>query len=212
MTHDSEKASQYQAHPPRHWTRSISGEGGDLLTYAVRGGGGHTFLLALGATCLLGGAWAAYWLLSEGELTVAGAIFVLLLPGGAMLFGVHSLNIALWLRHEYLLGRYAFTARAYSLFGDKRTEIARDTITGISQYYTPPKASSPTGAKGEWTTFVAYRLAGDGKPGDFALDGADTEEEARWLGPLLAEWAAVPLKRAHGAAYLEADPDELPKL
>jgi len=35
-----------------------------------------------------------------------------------------------------------------------------------------------------------------GKETDYALDGMKTKEEAQWLGPLLAEWAKVPLKRA----------------
>jgi hypothetical protein len=196
---------------PPHWTRDISGEGGERLTYAVRAGGGHAFLVALGALCVLGGAWAAFWLLTEGELTVAGVIFLVLIPGGAMLFGVYALNIALWLRHDYLLGRYALAARTYSLFGDKRHEIARADIVGIRQYHTPPKHSSPSGATGDWTTFVAYRPAG-GKEQEWPLQGADTEAEARWLGPRLAKWANVPLKRAHGAGFEEADPAELPDL
>jgi hypothetical protein len=198
--------------PPTNWTRAISGEGGEILTHAVRAGGGHVFLLALGALCLLGGVSGAYWLLSEGELTVAGAIFVLLVPGGVMLFGVYSLNIALWLRHDYLLSRHGLSARTYSLFGDKRHEIARGEIVGIRQYYTPPKSSSASSAKGDWTTFIAYQPAGGGKENEWPIQGDDTEAEARWLGPLLARWANVPLKRGHGAGFEEADPAELPEL
>ncbi len=206
------KATATATDTPEHWTRAISGEGGEVLTYAVRDGGGYLFLLALGTLCLLGGAWVAYWLLTEGELTVAGALFVILIPGGTMLFGVYALNIALWLRHEYLLGRHALATRSFSLFGDKRHDIARSDIVGIRQYYTPPKSSAPSGAKGDWTTFVAYRRPGDGQEDEWPLTGADTEAEARWLGPLLARWANVPLKRGHGAGFEEADPDELPEL
>ncbi len=198
--------------PPRNWTRALSGEGGEILTHAVRAGGGHAFLIALGALCLLGGAWAMYWLLSEGELTVAGVIFMILVPGGVMAFGVYALNIALWLRHDYLLGRYALAARVYSVFGDKRREIARGDIVGIRQYYTPPKSSSPAGAKGDWTTFIAYREGGHGSENEWPLDGDGTEDEARWLGPILVQWANVPLKRGHGAGVEEADPAELPEL
>lgn len=198
--------------PTQYWTQGISGEGGDLLTYAVRSGRGHVFLLALGAVCLIGGGWALYWLLSEGELTIAGAIFLLLVPGGVMLFGVYSLNIALWLRHEYLLGRHALMARVYSLFGDQRQEIARPSITAIRQSYTPPNASSAAGSPGNWVVFVAYHNAVTGQPDEFPLAGKHTAEEARWLGWLLSKWAGVPLKRGFGAAFDEADPDELPKL
>lgn len=80
---------------PAHWTRAISGEGGEVLTHAVRTGGGHLLLLAWGALCALGGIWAAYWLLADGGLTAAGAIFLILVPGGAILFGADALNIAL---------------------------------------------------------------------------------------------------------------------
>jgi hypothetical protein len=178
----------------------------------LRDGGAHVFLLGLGALCLLGGAWTIFWLLSGGELTVAGALFLFLIPGGAMLFGVHALNIALWLRHEYLLGGLLFAARTYSLFGNKQQEIARAEIVGIRQDYTPPDNSSPTGAKGEWTTFVVYREAAGKRERALPLEGAHSEAEARWLGPLLANWAKVQLRRGHGAGFEEADPSELPRL
>jgi hypothetical protein len=100
----------------------------------------------------------------------------------------------------------------YSLFGDKRHEIMRADIVGIRQYYTPPKSSSPSGAKGDWTTFIAYRPTGASMEDEWPLDGDGTVDEARWLGPLLARWANVPLKRAHGTSFEEADPSELPKL
>ncbi len=203
--------SPEQQTPTQYWTQAISGEGGDLLTYAVRSGGGHTFLLALGAACLIGGAWAMFWLLSEGELTIAGAIFLVLVPGGVMLFGVYSLNIALWLRHEYLLSRHALMARTYSLFGDKRMEIPRQAITAIRQSYTPPKSSSAAGTKGDWVVFVAYRKAEGDQLDEFPLDGKHSDEEARWLGPLLSQWAGVPLHRGFGTGFDEADPEELPE-
>lgn len=198
--------------PPQYWSMAISGEGGNILTYAVRSGGGYLFLLALGAICLLGGMWAMVWLTSESELTVAGIIFLLLVPGGAMLFGIYCLNIALWLRSEYLLGQFAFVARHFSLFGDKRLEIPRQAIEAISQSYSPPNQSAPTGAPGTWATFVVYRNAGKGKLDDYALDGQDSKEEALWLGQILSKWANVPLKRGFGTEFEEADPNELPEL
>jgi hypothetical protein len=205
-------AKPSNAEPPQHWTRTISGEGGDELIYAVRNGSGHLFLVALGMACLLGGAWTIYWLATESELTVAGYIFILLVPGGAMLFGVYSLNIALWLRHGYILGQYAFSARSYSLFGDKRQEISRQSIQGIRQSYSPPEESEATGAPGHWVTFVSYIRADNGKPDDFAVDGMRTKAEAQWLGPILSHWANVPLQRGFGAAFEDADPTELPDL
>lgn len=183
-------------HRPSRETEAISGEGGDLLTYAVRSGGGHTFLLALGAACLIGGAWAMYWLLSEGESTIAGAIFLVLVPGGVMLFGVYSLNIALWLRHEYLLSRHALMARTYSLFGDKRMEIPRQAITAIRQSYTPPKSSSATGTKGDWVVFVAYRKRRKAVNWmSFRWMANTAMKKHAGSGRCCPEWAGVPLHR-----------------
>lgn len=116
---------------PAHCTRAISGEGGEVLTHAVRTGGGHLLLLAWGALCALGGIWAAYWLLADGGLTAAAAIFLILVPGGAILFGADALNIALWLRHEYLLGRHGFPARAYS---HSATSVTRSPAPTSSAY------------------------------------------------------------------------------
>lgn len=198
--------------PPQYWSRTISGEGCDVLTYAIREGAGYFVLLALGAALLLGGGCAVYWMTSEGELTVAGIIFLLLAPGGVMLSGVYCLNAALWRRCEYLLGQIAFEARHCSLFGDKHLEIPRHAIEAISQAYAPPKQSAPTGAQGDWVTFVAYRNAASGKLDEYALDGMHSKEEARWLGHILSKWAKVPLKRGFGAEFEEADPGELPEL
>lgn len=209
---DDNAVSSGNETPPKYWSRAISGKGGDVLTYAVRGGTGYFVLLALGAISLSGGAWAMYWLGSEGELTVAGVIFMLLIPGGAMLFGVYCFNIALWLRFEYLLGLHAFAAHHYSLFGDTHLEIPRRAIVAINQAYVPPGKSASTATQGDWVTFVAYNNAERGKLDEYALDGWHDKEEARWLGPLLSKWAKVPLKRGFGAEFDEADPDELPEL
>lgn len=211
MKPSANTASSDNGTPPKYWSRATSGEGCDVLTYAIRDGSGYFVLLALGAMLLLGGAWAIYWLISEGELTVAGVIFLLLIPGGVMLSGVYCLNAALWRRCEYQLGLIAFEARRYSLFGDKRLEIPRHTIKAISQAYVPPGESSPKGAKGDWVTFVAYHNAERGKLDEYALDGMHSEEEARWLGQILPKWAKVPLKRGFGAEFEEADPEELPE-
>lgn len=69
-----------QALAPRR-VHTSSGEGASLLAYAVRDGS---------ALCLLGGAWAIFRLLSGGELTVAGALFLYLIPGGAVLIGIRQ--------------------------------------------------------------------------------------------------------------------------
>ncbi len=37
-------------------------------------------------------------------------------------------------------------------------------------------------------------------------------EEARWLGPLLAEWAGVAVTRGFGSGFEEADEKEMPSL
>ncbi len=211
MKPSADAATSGNEAPPRYWSRAISGEGCDVLTYAIRDGAGYFVMLALGAALLLGGVRAIYWITSEGELTVAGVIFLLLIPGGAMLFGVYCLNAALWRRCEYQLGLIAFEARHYSLFGNKRLEIPRQAIEAISQAYVPPGKSAPTDAQGNWVTFVAYRDAAKGKLDEYALDGMHSKEEARWLGQILSKWAKAPLKRGFGEEFEEADPDELPE-
>jgi hypothetical protein len=196
---------------PQYWSRGISGEGGEQLTYAIRGGFGQNLLIALGAACIIGAAWGSYTLLVGGGLTVAGVIFVLLVPGGALLFGLYCLNRALWERHEYLLGRLYFSSRRYSLFGDRKLDVPRQGIEAITQNYTPPKASSAHDP-GTWVTFVTHRDPATGKTAGHALDGMHTPDEARWLGPLLATWAGVRLQRSFAEELEEADPDELPEL
>ena len=197
--------------PPRYWSRTTSAKG-DLLTYAIREGTGFLVLLALAAVAIGGGAWGAYWLAAGGGLTIAGIIFMLMVPGGAIVFGVYSLDAALWRRHEYMLGPGAFEARRLSIFGNKDTSIHRSAITGIQQAYSPPTDSQGRKHPGDWVTFVSYRDGMTGKDSDYALDGMKSKEEAQWLGPLLSEWAKVPLKRGYGAAFDEADPKELPQL
>lgn len=196
---------------PQYWSRATSSNG-DLLTYAIREGTGFVVLLAIAAVCIGGGAWGIYWLTAGGGLTIAGIIFALLVPGGIIVFGVYSLDAALWRRNQYRLGLNAFEARRTSLFGDKQTAIHRSSITGISQAYSPPTESQGRKHPGDWVTFVSYRDGTSGQDRDYALDGMKTRQEAQWLGPLLSEWAKVPLKRGYGAAYDEADPKELPQI
>ena len=197
--------------PPQFWTVDSSGVEGVQLTHAVRGGVWQLVLLALGATLVLGGLYGLQWLIVGGELTAAGYVF-LLVPAAVVLFGVYVLDIALLAHTTYLLGSLYFVWTRHSLFGRKSLEIARHSIQAITQQYSPPGPSDPTGAPGHWTTFVAYQAMGDKKPKDFALDGLKTPEEAAWLGPLLAEWSGVRLQRGFGPAFEEADPAELPAL
>lgn len=129
-----------------------------------------------------------------------------------MLFGVYVLDIELVARTTYLLGSLYFVWTRHSLFGRKSLEIPRHSIKAITQQYSPPGPSDPSGAPGDWTTFVAHQAMGDKKPRDFALDGLKTPDEAAWLGPLLAQWSGMPLQRGFGPAFEEADPAELPAL
>jgi hypothetical protein len=197
--------------PPQYWSRATSSKG-DVLTYAIREGTGFMVLLAIAAVLIGGGVWAMYWLAAGGGLTIAGIIFMLLVPGSIILAGVYSLDAALWRRHEYLLGPSGLEARRVSLFGAKSLAIHRSSIVAINQAYSPPSASSGNKTPGDWVTFVTYRDGMSGKETDYALDGMTSAEEARWLAPLLCDWAKVPLKRGYGAAFDEADPKELPKL
>ena len=195
--------------PPLFWTVDSSGVDGVQLTYAVRGGLRQLVLVVLGVTLLLGGLYALRWLMVGGDLTAAGYVF-LLVPGGVVLFGVYVLDIALVARTTYLLGSLYLVWTRHSLFGRKSLEIPRHAVKAIAQQYSPPGPSDPTGAPGDWTTFVAYQAMGDPKPRDFALDGLKTPEEAAWLGPLLAQWSGMRLQRGFGPAFEEADPAELP--
>ncbi len=208
MDQPASKFADAPSAPPVFWTESISNEGGTLLTYAVRGGAKQAALTALGAGFTLGGAWFLYWLLGDG-LTIAGAL-LLLVPAGGVLFGLYCLDITLLAHTAHLLSRHGLSVRRYSLFGSTNTDIPRQAIVEISQRYSPPGPSAATGSPGDWVTFVVYRPTGDDKATEHAMGGLHTEAEARWLGPLLAEWAHVPLRRGFGAGYEEADPAELP--
>lgn len=194
--------------PPRYWTRTMGNEGGEVLSYAVRGGRAQWAVSALGLGCILVALWGAAWLLADGGLTVAGILFLLLVPGGTLLFGIYCLNIAHWARQDYLLDRHGLSARYHALFGGRRQDIPRQAITAIRQHYTPPGESASSRHPGDWVTFVSHRDAVSGKNRDFALAGMHTPEEARWLGPVLARWADVPLNRNLAEGYEEADPAE----
>ncbi len=195
--------------PPSCWSVAPVATGGTQLTFAVRGGLKQYLLVALGAALLLGGLYGLYWLLAEGELTLAGFIF-LLIPAGVALFGVYVLDIALLARTTYVLDSGNFAWKRHSIFGDKSLDIPRQQIKRISQQYSPPGDSQPQGHPGNWTTFVSYEAVGTGKARDLALDGLSTPQEARWLGPLLAKWSGMPIQRGFGASHDEANPDELP--
>ncbi|TWO70796.1 hypothetical protein FN976_14730 [Caenimonas sedimenti] len=185
---------------------------GTQLTFAVRGGAKQWALVALGSALVCGGLYGIYWLFEgSGELTVAGYIF-LLVPAAVAVFGVYVLDIALMARTTYVLGARTLTHARESLFQRKRTEIARDTVTAITQQYSPPGDSHPAGHPGDWTTFVVYTLPGERKVRELAIDGLNSQAEARWLGPLLAKWAEVKMKRGFGPAFEEADAAGLPDL
>ena len=199
------------AHPlPRFWTHSTDGAGGEQLAYAVRGGVAHAALVALGVLLLAGGCAAAIWLMRGGGLTAAGWVFLVLAPGGTALAGVYVLDRMLFARVEYTLGNGVFSVRRVSVFGHERTDIPRSSILGVAQHYTPPGNDAPSDDPGTWVTFVEWRTP-EGERRDLAIDGLKSVEERRWLGPLLAEWAQVPLTRGHAAAFEEAPASELPE-
>lgn len=197
--------------PPLFWSVDTSNLDGLKLTYAVRGGARQLALLLFGIALLAGGLYALYWLVRGGDLTAAGYVF-LLVPVGVVLFGLYVLDIALLAHTTYLLNNVLFVGSRHSLFGKKSREIPRGSVKAISQQYSPPGPSSPTGAPGDWTTFVSYHDSTTGKPNDFALDGLKTPEEAAWLGLLFAKWGEVRLQRGFGPAFAEADPAELPEI
>ncbi len=195
--------------PPPYWISEPDGSGGIRLCFAIRSGGWNAALVAAGAAIVLTGLWGMHWLTDGGGLTVAGWVFLFLVPGGAVLFGVHVLGRMLWAQTEYVLSRDALTENRRSVWGSRSTTIARQRIAAITQNYTPPRKSEPHGSDGTWVTFIDWSEPG-ARQHDLALDGLGTVAEKQWLGPLLAEWAQVPLKRGFSDGFEEADPAELP--
>lgn len=194
---------------PQYWTQTLDGTGATVLTHAIRGGMAPLIMAAFGIACLAGGIGSAYWLITEGEMSIGGAIFILVAPGGVAAFGVYCLNIAVWARTEYAFTRHGVTERRYSVWGDKTRQIERGSIDAISQNYSPP--SSGSGSQGTWATLIEFTDK-QGAYDHLLFDGMDTKAEAQWLGPWVTEWAGVSLKRGFGDAYQEADEKELPQL
>lgn len=196
--------------PPQFWSMEPDGSGGVRLGFAVRGGLLHTGLVVVSLAFVLGGLWGMYWLVDGGGLTIAGWVFLVLVPGGAVLCGVYGLDRMLWAQTEYVLGHDALNAYRRSVWGAQSTAIARQQIAAIAQYYTPPGDSEAQGSEGTWVTCVVW-CGPSGDTHEFVLEGLNTVTEKRWLGPLLAEWAQVPLKRGFSGGLEEADPAELPQ-
>ena len=61
---------------PQFWTQTLDGVGATVLSYAIRGGMAQFAVAALGLACFAAGASGAFWLLTEGEITIGGLIFV----------------------------------------------------------------------------------------------------------------------------------------
>ncbi len=123
--------------------------------------------------------------------------------------GVYILDRILYTRTYYHFGGDALRILRRSLFRPFAQEIAKQSVTGVSIKYTPPPANTATE---RWTTFIHYKDRGNNRIQYLAMDGMESAEEARWLGPLLAQWGSVPLKKGFSDGFEEADPDELPKL
>jgi hypothetical protein len=196
--------------PPPFWTVADTGAGEQRIVYAVRGGMLHLFITSLGVALIAAGGWGMIWL-GGGGLTIAGVVFMLLVPGGAILSGVYCLDRMWWARSEYILSSQMFSARTYSLFGNKHQDIPRSAIRAIVQYYTPPSASASRSHEGEWVSFIRWRDPTRDKAREFAMEGMHSSEERNWLGPLLANWAKVELTRGFSASAEEVDPSELPE-
>lgn len=195
--------------PPQFWTRKPDSQGGERLSYAVRGGAPQAVLMGLGVALVAAGLAGAFWLTWGGGLTVAGWIFLVLVPGGAVLAGAYVLDRALLARTDYVLGNGMIAVQYVSLFGARRLEIPRSLILGLVQQYTPPGQGASAANQGDWVTLVEWRTP-EGQRKDLAFEGLHTDQERRWLGPLLAEWARMPIRRGFSASAEEADPAELP--
>ena len=212
MNNNEGKESGSSAGTPPYWSFSVDSRGETTLTYAIRGGKAHVMLATLGATAVVGGIGFIVWMVGGGGLTIAGVVFTIVVGGVLLAFGAHCLDIVFLARSEYLLRRSDFVAGRSSIWGKKRTEIKRSNITAVAQRYSPPESSSSTGAPGTWTTFLVSRKKVGKGSDEFPIDGQGSVEEARWLGPLLAEWAGVPSTRGFGSEFEEADEKELPSL
>lgn len=195
--------------PPQFWTREPDSQGGERLSYAVRGGVPQAVLMGLGGALVAAGLAGAFWLTWGGGLTVAGWIFLVLVPGGAVLAGAYVLDRALLARTDYVLGNGMIAVQYVSFFGARRLEIPRSLILGLVQQYTPPGQGASAANQGDWVTLVEWRTP-EGQRKDLAFEGLHTDQERRWLGPLLAEWARMPIRRGFSASAEEADPAELP--
>ena len=196
---------------PPFWSETADGTGATLLIYAIRGGLAQFAVAVLGVACFVAGASGAFWLLTEGELTIGGMIFIVLVPGGAIAFGVYCLNIAWWARTEYAFTNQQLTARSYSIWGNTTRQVSRSSIRAINQNYAPPESGSAASSPGTWATILD--LADEhGADGQLVFEGMGSAAEARWLGAWVSRWAGIPLKRGFGAAFVEADEKELPSL
>lgn len=182
-----------------------------MLTYAIRGGVAQLAVAALGLACFAAGAYGAFWLLTEGELTLGGALFIVLVPGGAMGFGVYCLNIALWARTEYTFAREGLTVRGYSIWGNTTRQVSRGNIRAVNQHYSPPDSGNAAGSPGTWATILDFTDE-HGADDQLPFEGMGSVAEARWLGSWIAQWVGIPLKRGFGDAFQEADEKELPSL
>jgi hypothetical protein len=196
------------ATPPQFWTASTEAAG-TVLTYAVRGGRSFYFLIVAGAVAVACCASVLVRWLTQGELTGAGFVF-LLLPVAGIAFGAHCLDLALRAQSEYVLEGDALAFSRRALFGARSQRIPRAAIVEISQQWTPPGPSAPSSSPGTWATLVSFRTDGTKRQQELALDGMGTPQEAGWLGPLLAAWAKAPLRKGVGVSAVEAGDDDLP--
>ncbi|QEA11572.1 hypothetical protein [Comamonas flocculans] len=195
---------------PEFWRSETTASGSERLIYAVRGGRAFLPLLVLGAGLIGAGVWGAGALGWGADLTVAGWVLFIVAPGGAVLAGVYVLDVLFWRQHSYTFDASMLRVAERSLFFRRESEIARSLVRGVELAYTPPREDAATGDPGRWATLLEYQRP-DGESATLALTGMGSEEEAHWLGPLLADWAQVKLARGFGAAVAdEADPEELP--
>lgn len=175
---------------PAYWTTCREPEG-EVLTFAVRGGRYQVLIVVLGAALVASALALAGWLMVGGEMTIAGLIFIVVVPGACLALGAHCLDIALRARTEYRLAAERLTATRYAIWGNRRQEVARSRITRISRRYARPADNMPAGTKGTWGVVVVHQDDG-GRERELHVDGTHASEEATWLRKQLAGWARVP--------------------
>jgi hypothetical protein len=190
---------------PQNWTKRLSPAGPELV-FAIRGGKGYYLTWAIGVGCLAAFGYGALYVLQGwlsdplGNLLGGGFFFLIMAAGVA--FGLYVVFRLLG-STTYLLAPDAMRVTSGFLRPRVKFEVERSHIRGVEQNYTPPKEAA---VDGTWKVLLSYADL-KGKTREFSFEGW-TAEEARWLAPIVSEWANVRFKSEMSAEFEEASDEE----